>query len=287
MLVRNRLVCTTLAALVLGGIYGWLAQWSPVKAGQQPQGGFIPGKAQASFDPVQVAHGKVLFDASCQGCHGRDLRGGDIGGPNLLRSQVALRDVDGELIVPIIQGSRQAMGMPNIGLNTEDAKAVAAYVRSVIATIGQQGKPSGETEALNVVVGNASDGKVYFDAKCKGCHSADGDLQGIASRTNDPKLLQNTWVSGWARGGVKASQKTVPTVAITWPSGEKLEGQLIQIDDFLVTVRLSDGSVRTISRNGRTPDVLVHDPLKAHEDMLPAYTDKDIHDVTAYLVTLK
>ena len=67
-----------------------------------------------------------------------------------------------------------------------------------------------------------------------------------------------------------------------WPSGEKVEGQLIQIDDFLVTMRLSDGSVRTISRNGRTPDVFVRDPLKAHEDMLPMYTDKQIHDVTAY-----
>ena len=196
----------------------------PVKAEQQPQGGFIPGRAQAQFDPAQVARGKALFDGSCQGCHGRDLRGGDIGGPNLLRSQVALRDVDGELIVPIIQGSRQAMGMPNIGLNTEDAKAVAAYVRSVIATIGQQGKPPGEAKALNVVVGNAGDGKVYFDAMCKSCHSAEGDLQGIASRIHDPKLLQTAWVSGRVRGGVTAGQRVVPTAAVTWQSGEKIEG---------------------------------------------------------------
>jgi cytochrome c oxidase cbb3-type subunit III len=285
--LRNRTVIGTLATFVLCMGYAWLMHSSPVEARQQPQGGFIPGKAPVTFDPVQLAHGKTIFEASCQGCHGRDLRGGDMGGPNLLRSQVALSDVDGELIVPIIQGSRKAMGMPNIGLNTEDAKAVAAYVRSVIATIGQAGRPPSETAALNVVVGNASEGKVYFDAKCRSCHSTDGDLQGIASKIKDPKLLQNTWVSGWERGGTMGNQRSVPTVSVMLPSGEKVEGQLFEIDDFIVTVRLGDGSLRTIVRKGQTPDVVVHNPLKAHEEMLPIYTDQDIHNVTAYLVTLK
>ena len=83
-----------------------------------------------------MARGKTLYGINCQGCHGQDLRGGDLGGPNLLRSQVALSDQDGELIVPIIQGARQSMGMPKIELSLDDSKTVAAYVRSVIATIG-------------------------------------------------------------------------------------------------------------------------------------------------------
>src|SRR6185437_12096134 len=70
------------------------------------RGGFVPGQKRAPEDPAQVARGKLLFGINCRGCHGADLRGGDLGGPNLLRSQVALSDRNGELIVPIIHGSR-------------------------------------------------------------------------------------------------------------------------------------------------------------------------------------
>src|ERR1700741_2305907 len=107
-------------------------------AGGRRAGGFVPGQQRPPGDPAQIARGKTLYGISCTGCHGADLRGGDIGGPNLLRSQVALSDQDGELIVPIIEGSRQNAGMPAIPMSKEDAKAVAAYVRSIEATIGRQ-----------------------------------------------------------------------------------------------------------------------------------------------------
>lgn len=280
-----------LAAAALLAILGISAYWAiaqqPVNATaeQQTNGGFIPGEKRAPVDPAQVARGKALFEVSCQGCHGKDLRGGDMGGPNLLRSQAALTDKDGEMIVPIIQGSRQSMGMPNIGLSTEDAKAVAAYVRSVIGTIGRQGRPPGEEKPLNIVVGDPAAGKAYFVAKCQSCHSPEGDLQGIASRVKDPKALQNLWVAGEARG--QSDPKAMPTAVVTLPSGENIEGRLIRIDDFLVTLKLSDGSTRTFERMGDMPKVAVHDPLQVHKEMLPMYTDKDMHNVTAYLVTLK
>src|ERR1051326_5923792 len=104
-------------------------------------GGFVPGQQRPPGDPDQIARGKTLYSIHCTGCHGADLRGGDMGGPNLLRSQVALSDQDGELIVPIIQGSRQSGGMPAIQISVADAKAAAAYVRSVLETIGRQGMP--------------------------------------------------------------------------------------------------------------------------------------------------
>ena len=144
-------------------------------------GGFVPGQKRPPGDPAQIARGKTLYGINCRGCHGADLRGGDMGGPNLLRSQIALSDMDGELIVPIIQGSRQNMGMPAIRMSPEDAKAVAAYVRSVVGTIGVQGTPpSVGREAPSILVGNAAEGKAYFAAKCSSCHSATGDLKGIA-----------------------------------------------------------------------------------------------------------
>ena len=250
---------------------------------QRPPGGFIPGAVRPPVDPAVLERGKTLYGINCQGCHGQDLRGGDLGGPNLLRSQVALADQDGELIVPIIQGARQAMGMPRIPLSIDDSKTVAAYVRSVLETIGAAGAPPEAQKPLNIVTGSAAEGEAYFDLKCKSCHSPQGDLQGIASRVNNPKALQNLWLAGTVRGAPnKASIATV-----TLASGAIVEGQLVHIDDFLVTLRLPDGTSRSFRRNGNVPRVLVRDPLQAHKDLLPVYTDKDIHDLTAYLVTLK
>jgi len=255
-------------------------------------GGFVPGKQRPPGDPAQVAHGKTLYGVSCAGCHGADLRGGDLGGPNLLRSQVALSDQNGELILPIIQGSRQDSGMPAIPISPEDGLAVAAYIRSVVETIGSQGRPpSVGKEAPSILVGDAAAGQAYFAAKCGSCHSATGDLKGIAARITDPKTLQTTWVAGGVRrrrfSAAGPASAATPTVSVTRPSGETVEGRLVQIDDFLVTVELADGTVRTFRRDEDAPKVEVHDPMKAHRDLMAVYTDKDIHDVTAYLVTLQ
>jgi cytochrome c oxidase cbb3-type subunit 3 len=215
-----------------------------------------------------------------------------MGGPNLLRSQLALSDKDGEMIVPVILGSRQNSGMPAIPMNEADGKAVSAFVRSVLGTIGTQGMPPGIGKpAPSVLVGDATAGQKYFTAKCGSCHSPTGDLQGIATKISDPKILQNTWVAGGRSGRFRPassgpSRRTV-TVTVTLPSGEKVEGRLARIDDFLVTLKLDDGSSRSIRRDGDVPKVEVHDPMKTHRDLLAVYTDKDMHDVTAYLVTLK
>jgi cytochrome c oxidase cbb3-type subunit 3 len=286
MSVRNTLVAATLFGLAFGSVYWGLTQQPGEGApAQRPPGGFVTGRVRQPVDPAIVARGKTLYGINCQGCHGPDLRGGDMGGPNLLRSQAALSDQNGEMIVPIIHGARQAMGMPAIPLNDEDAMTVAAYVRSVVATIGGQGRPPGEQKVLNIVVGDAAEGQTYFDAKCKTCHSAQGDLSGIATKVPSPKMLQNLWVSGGGRN--RTTPEPVATAVVQFPAGTKVEGQLVRIDDFLVTLKLDDGSIRTIKRNGATPKVTVHDPMLAHRDLLPIYTDKDIHNVTAYLETLK
>lgn len=253
-------------------------------------GGFVPGQQRAAEDPVRVAHGKTLYDVNCRVCHGADLRGGDMGGPNLLRSPVALTDKAGELIVPIIHGSRQKQGMPAIGINDDDAGAVAAYIRSVMATIGVQGTPPpGSAEAPNVLIGDAREGKAYFSAKCASCHNPSGDLAGIATRISDPKLLQTRWVGAGRRTERRtATGTTAPPATVSVAAAEgQVSGNLVHIDDFLVTLRLADGTLRTFRRDGGSPKVQIKDPVEAHRDLLAQYTDKDIHDVTAYLVTLK
>jgi cytochrome c oxidase cbb3-type subunit 3 len=279
------LIAVSLGMLMTLVLLGMAQQPSAEAPVQRPPGGFVPGAVRPPIDPAVVARGKTLYGINCQGCHGQDLRGGDLGGPNLLRSQVALSDQDGERIVPIIQGARQSMGMPRIALSIDDSKTVAAYVRSVIATIGVAGVPPESQKPLSIVAGDAAAGEAYFNLKCKSCHSPQGDLQGIASRVNTPKALQNLWVAGTMRGA--ANKAAVATVTVTLASGTVVEGQLVHIDDFLVTLKLPDGTSRSFRRNGDLPKVLVRDPLQAHKDLLPVYTDKDIHDVTAYLVTLK
>ena len=251
-------------------------------------GGFVPGQQRPPGDPVQIARGKALYGIQCTGCHGADLRGGDLGGPNLLRSQLALSDQDGELILPVIQGSRQNQGMPAIEMSRADGLAVAAYVRSIMAMIGTQGMPpSVGQEPPSILVGDARAGQAYFDAKCNGCHSPSGDLKGIATRIPDSKALQNRWVAGGG-GRRGASSGTHPvTVTVTQPSGETVDGRLVRIDDFLVSLALPDGTIHTFRRDGDAPKVEVHDPLKAHRDLLSVYTDQAMHDVTAYLVILK
>jgi cytochrome c oxidase cbb3-type subunit 3 len=211
----------------------------------------------------------------------------------LLRSQLALSDRDGELIVPVIQGSLQSSGMPAINMSPEDATAVATYVRSVLATIGSQGKPPSTGQAPpSVLIGDSSRGLTYFKAKCASCHSTSGDLSGIATKYPDPKILQNTWVAGGGRPGrgpvtPGASAARAVTASVTQPSGETINGRVVRIDDFFLTLQVADGTIRTFRRDGDVPKVEVRDPLKGHRDLLSVYSDQDMHDVTAYLVTLK
>src|ERR1700675_4963553 len=113
MRVNNVLVAAALLGLTITSADRVLAPGTPA-AGARRAGGFVPGQQRPPGDPAQIARGKTLYGISCTGCHGADLRGGDLGGPNLLRSQVALSDRDGELVLPIIQGSRKDAGMPAV-----------------------------------------------------------------------------------------------------------------------------------------------------------------------------
>lgn len=86
---------------------------------------------------------------------------------------------------------------------------------------------------------------------------------------------------GGGRGG-----GTPAKVTVTLANGSKVEGRLVRIDDFIVTL-VDDEGQKTFRRQGNVPKVDLHDPLQPHKDLLPKYTDTDIHNLTAYLVTVK
>src|SRR5436190_8026005 len=265
---------------------------APAPGAQTPagpaQGG--RGRGQATFpaqqrtlaDPAVIARGKTLFEINCRLCHGADLRGGDMGGVNLLRSNLVLTDQHGELILPVVHGGRQTPGMPPMPpfpqIPDDDVKAIAEYIHSVAFTMRGQGNPPPSSEAvvLNIVVGDPAAGKRYFAAKCASCHSETGDLQGVAARYAEPVQLQNAWVSGGGAGGrggrgrggaAAAPNRRQVTVTVTTASGQKVEGRLDRIDDFIVTLTPADGVTRSFTRNGDVPKVEIHDPLEAHRNL--------------------
>jgi cytochrome c oxidase cbb3-type subunit 3 len=231
-----------------------------------------------------------LYAVNCQFCHGADLRGGDSGGPNLLRSQLLFNDQEGELIGPLIVGGSQTQGggmMPAIPLPGGDVQAVAAYLHSVQASMRRQGNPPSETVTeLNILVGDATAGKAYFDATCTSCHET-SDMNGIAARFEEPKDLQNFWLRGGEGRGRGAPPAARSAVTVTTSSGDVIQGELIRYDDFFVSLRQADGRYRSFTRRNGMPKVEVSNPSDAHLQLLPTYADKSIHDVTAYLVTLK
>lgn len=246
-----------------------------------------PAQQREPGESVLIARGQALYGINCRACHGTDLRGGDLGGPNLLRSQLVLRDQEAELIGPVIQDGQTSPGsdgMPPQNLSDDDIQAVVEFIHSIVASAERQGSPpAGEPVELVILVGDVSDGQAYFEATCASCHSPSGDLAGIASRIPEPQELQNTWV----RGGADQAERPKPVVVVTLPSGERFEGQLDRLDDFLVALTQPDRRQRSFTRRGDVPGVEVSDPMARHTDLLSVYRDTDIHDVTAYLSTLR
>ena len=246
-------------------------------------GGFIAYPQRLVTDPAAVSRGKVLFDVNCSFCHGADARGGD-DGPNLLRSELVLEDQKGERIGPVLQNGRER-GMPKFTFTADQISDVAAFLHSFLVS-----SRTGPAD-INIVVGNAKSGEEFFKAKCAACHSITGDLKGVASKYSDPRALQQTWIlpgSGGRQGGASPFRSAPPmTAVITLSSGEKVEGTIDRMDDFVISLTLADGTHRSFQTEGNTPAVQIRDPLEAHKNLLRTYSDADIHNVTAYLVTLK
>jgi cytochrome c oxidase cbb3-type subunit III len=269
------------AVLVVSVLAVALAQ-TPPAGGRAVRPPAFPPHPQA--DAATLERGKAIYGVNCNFCHGSDARGGE-GGPNLLRSELVLNDMKGELIATVVQNGRGEM--PKINLTPAQIADVSAYLHDF--KVG--GYDISRMTPPSIVVGDAKAGEAYFQKTCASCHSLAGDLKGFGAKFTDPKVMQNTWlVPGGGRGGRGGPSPTsVPpvTVTVTQTNGQRVEGRLIRIDDFFVTVGEADNTQRTFRRDGDSPKVEIHDPLKLHQDLLPIYTDTDIHNLTAFLVTVK
>jgi cytochrome c553 len=183
--------------------------------------------------------------------------------------------------------------MPRIDISEAQISEIAAWLHSlkVISYATAAETP------INIVIGDASIGEVFFEKTCASCHSVRGDLKGLATRIPDPRVLQQTWLLPGAAGMKGTNRGSQPStlglhvppmsVTVTTPDGRKVEGELRQIDDFYVGLKQSDGTLLSFTRVGDKPKVELHDPLAQHRKLLRTYTDKDIHNLTAYLVTIQ
>jgi len=161
---------------------------------------------------------------------------------------------------------------------------VGAIVAFIHAQKTKSDTLSGGRRAVDVTdlaTGKADAGRRYFNRKggCSGCHSATGDLAGIASRYQGLQLLQRMlYPSG-------QPAPALPKVSFTLPEGQTVIAPLSGQDEFTITVLDPAGARQTYSRS--TVKFKIEDPMSVHFDQLGKYTDKDMHDVYAYLETLK
>jgi cytochrome c oxidase cbb3-type subunit 3 len=256
----------------------------------------FPAQQRKAGDPALVERGNSLYGLYCRACHGPDLRGGDMGGPNLLRSQVVLNDNNGEQIGPVVRNGRVPAGggtvMPPLPLADADISAVSEYIHSVLSTAQPQGAPPrGKAVELNLLVGNVRGGERYFKAQCASCHAANGDLAGIGTRLTNIGQLQDSWVGG-RRVGPPADDgaRRTPRVTVKFADGTQQSGRVARVDDFVVSFTSDDGAYHSYLRRSTAPQlasVQVDDPLRQHRVLWTQLSDKDMHDVTAYLASLK
>ncbi len=258
----------------------------------------FPSQTRELASAEVIDRGETVYESLCRACHGGDLRGGDQGGPNLLRSQIVLGDDHGELIGEVIQNGLSNPGMPEmppLQVSADDRVAVAEYIHSVWANqSGQGGPPSGEEIELDIVVGDASAGEAYFNQQCTGCHSLTGDLQSIASKIPSAENLQNSWVAGrrWGAPNPDADPaRRQIRVIVTLSTGEIVNGELGRRDDFLVSLSTDSGQYRSFSlqenAKPQVVDIEINNPMQRHIELLSEINDDIMHNVTAYLVTLK
>jgi cytochrome c oxidase cbb3-type subunit 3 len=226
--------------------------------------------------PEAVERGKAAFVPACGFCHGVNAKGGD-GGPDLVRSPIVLDDEQGDKIGPVILGGRPDRGMPAFSFTRDQIADVAAFLRHLTESAVNRR----DYKIQDVLTGDAKAGRSFFNeaGKCNSCHSPAGDLAHVGTRY-DPVDLQARFLYPRPAPNVKLTKVTV-----TRAGAAPVSGTLELMDDFIIGLRDTDDYYRSFSRDEVQVDL--RDPLAAHADLLQHYSDADMHNILAYLVTLK
>ena len=249
------------------------------------------GQESAAAKPVasppaaveQIQAGRALFASQCGFCHGRDAVGGE-SGPDLTASALVEQDAHGDKIGVVVRNGRPAKGMPAFG-NVDDQQlaALVAFIHDRKANAKEGRRRT--VDVADLQTGNAEAGMRYFNGAggCAKCHSPSGDLAGIGGKLQGLELLKRMLYRESER--VAEPTKATPTASVTLASGETVSGKLAYRDEF--TIGLVDPSGWYRSWPAAQVKFTVMNPLEAHIEQLGKYTDEDMHDILAYLQTLR
>jgi cytochrome c oxidase cbb3-type subunit 3 len=241
--------------------------------------------SQQTYPPEQVRAGQVLFVSQCGFCHGRDAMGGETG-PDLTRSVVVAEDVKGDKIGPVVRSGRPEKGMPANSMSESDLASVVAFIHDSKRKADSLEGNRRTVDVADLQTGDAQAGERYFNGPggCAKCHAPTGDLAGLATRLQGLQLLQRMlYPSG--RGGRAGRPPYAPTVTVTPPNGPPVTGRLQYKDEFTIALTVESGWYR--SWPTKQVKFVVDDKLEAHAAQLAKYSDADMHNVLAYLQTLK
>jgi cytochrome c oxidase cbb3-type subunit III len=240
----------------------------------------------AHIDKEAAERGRTIFVPTCGFCHGNDAHGKS--GPDLVRSALVLHDNKGDVLGPVIRNGRPERGMPAFSaLSAEQIADISTFLHSRAADVSNRFA----YKIGDLITGDAKKGAAFFNGEghCGSCHSATGDLAHVATKYEPVELQRRMLYPAPNVIDVflgRAVTPLAPTqITVQLPSGERVSGTLDHLDEFTVSMHDSAGWYRSFSRESVTVDV--QDPRAAHEGLLPKYTDQEMHDVLAYLETLK
>ncbi len=227
-------------------------------------------------DKEEAARGEPDYQQNCAFCHGPHARGAT--GPGLITSDEVLGDDHGEHLVPFLKKGRPERGMPAFAtMSDERLKDMSEFIHLQVEEVANRGT----YQVLNILVGNASKGRAYVAAHCMSCHNAE-TFAHIGSRYRSPDQLQRGWI--WPTN--RDDTALAITAIVKMQNGRTITGRVTLVSDFRITLVDSAGQTHAIDREPGV-DVKMQDPLAAHQEMILNLTNDDMHDVTAYLATLK
>jgi cytochrome c oxidase cbb3-type subunit III len=232
---------------------------------------------EPQFDKTTVERGRAQFKSSCGFCHGNDATGSRA--PDLVRSAILSHDENGDLVAPVIRNGRPDKGMPAFStLKDSQIADIVTFLHAQAYAALHSAQVPGDYPLEKLLTGNADAGKAYFNGAggCSNCHSPTKDLAGIAKKYSPVDLQQHM---------VYPQHEAKSTAVVTTTDGKRFEGTVIHDDEYYIGIIGKDGWYQSWPRNKVKAEV--HDPLQAHRDLMERYTDADIHNLFAYLETLK
>jgi cytochrome c oxidase cbb3-type subunit III len=247
---------------------------------QEPERPAPQTREQKNENPASVERGRAEFKSSCGFCHGNDATGSRA--PDLVRSAILSHDDHGKLVGPVIRNGRPDKGMPSFSTLKDDQIAdIVTFLHHQAKAALKSGNVPGDYPVARLLTGDPNAGKAFFNGAggCSKCHSITGDLKGIANRYSPVELQQQL---------VYPSNEKHPmpqTAVVTLHDGTRYEGRIVHNDEFMIGIVCRDGWYRSWPLHD--VEVQIHDPLETHRELTRNYTDSDIHNLFAYLETLK